>query len=283
MTKHSIVLATALLIGLATTSSPALAAQPEPTLATTESGELTVTLDLDIEVSDPALESELRQAMSTDFAARCEQQELTSVSEGGDLTLHVHVWAPEPNALVIDAQIEYQGDTLDTRDGQVCMGCSSEDVASTGLSLLAAGVDHARAERARATPPAPVLEPAPAPEPTPTPPRRRRVLGPAGYVGIVASGVGLGTGIAGALLLYRGNAVHGDPGIPLVTSTDYRPAGVALIGSGVGMMVLGNVLLGVDLGILRDRRDQRRDDHAELAGVRVWARDGAGLAVHGRF
>ena len=105
---------------------------------------------------------------------------------------------------------------------------------------------------------------------------RDRALGPVGYVGISASVLGLGSTLAGAVLLARADRLAEPTGLTIV---NYRPPGWALVGVGLTAMVAGNVLLGVDLAVLRRRKAQS----ARVTGVGMSVAGAPGLLVEGQF
>ena len=278
---RAIVLAAAL---SSATVATAHAAEPASTTTQTASAQLSVALELTIEVEKPELGADIKRAVEAEFDALRAKHGLTAAAdaESADLVVRVRVWQPEPTALIIDDSVAHAGETLSVREGEVCMSCSLAEVASKSLESVPAAAEQVRAARAAAAPEIEAQPDSMIEEPASGAGPKRR-LGPAGYIGIAASGVGLGAGIVGGLLLHRGKTIDGDPGAPTLNYTDYRPLGAGLLGAGLGVMVLGNVLLAVDLSILRDRREQRANARAQVTGVSVYASAGAGLAIHGRF
>lgn len=92
------------------------------------------------------------------------------------------------------------------------------------------------------------------PEVQPPPPRP---LGPMGGVGIGVAALGLGSTIAGAVLLARGR-VFDELDDLNKTGTDYRPYGTAFLAAGVAAVVTGGALLTADLIIRKNKRKNQR-------------------------
>jgi hypothetical protein len=242
-----------------------------------------VGLDLPIETLPESLaDAAFPELLRTQLGSLASEHDFTLDETGDpDVTMRVRITQPEGQAAVylITATAELDGETIAETREQVCLRCTPDEVASESLTILPGAVEQARKALAEAEPPPP--EPTiDEPEDEPFVDARVAPLGPAGYVGIAASAVGLGAAIAGTVLMYRGEVVTSDPGAPEVQTTDYRTVGVALVGAGLGTMVLGNVLLAVDLGVLRERRSEAR---AELTGVGLLTRGATGLSVQGRF
>lgn len=282
MNTRSLIITSILTAALTLAGTTTRAQEPIAETAHDVESDLTIALELEVDVSDAALSSTVTTATEAEFAKLRDGHGLAAATDAADVVMHVSVWQPEPSALVIDASVEFEGTTLDEQVGVVCMGCDAQEIAAKSLAILPAAIEQAQEARAEQEPPAPKIaaddveeESAPA-----TPSRR---LGPVGYVGIAAGVLGLGGTIAGAVFLHRGKVIEGDPGAPIVDYTDYRPLGVGLLGAGLGVMVVGNVLLGVDLGVLRDRRSGRSNARAQLTGLGVSAEHGAGVTIHGRF
>jgi hypothetical protein len=250
------------LAGLSSTSQVAHASEPVPTTQTEIP--LTSALELEVAVDDPGTREAITEATEAEFERLQAEHQLERGSEAAELIVRVRIWQPEPHAVVIDAEIRLDEQAIAGQEGLVCMGCEVAELARSSLALVPEAVADAREARARARPPQAEASASDLPRASEVDSNRRRdrALGPVGYAGIAASGVGLGTVIVGAVFVHRGQQIEGDPGAPVLDYTDYRPLGVALVGAGLGVMVVGNVLLGVDLGLLRDRRRQRRAGQA---------------------
>jgi hypothetical protein len=267
----------AVAVAVALGSASPITHASQPASSTQTEIPLTAALQLEVEVGDPALRDAISEATDAEFERLRAEHQLDLGAEAAELIVRVRIWQPEPNAVVIDAEIRLDEQAIAGQEGLVCMGCEVAELARASLTLVAEAVAEAREARARTRPPQADGSPSDLPRASEVEPakRRARALGPVGYAGIAASGVGLGAAIVGAVFVHRGREIHGDPGAPVLDYTDYRPLGVALVGAGLGVMVVGNVLLGVDLGLLRDRR-QRAGTRASVTGF------GLGLAGEGR-
>lgn len=122
------------------------------------------------------------------------------------------------------------------------------------------------------------------PEPSPPEPDDQnesvKPIGALGGIGIVLGVAGLATTIAGGVDLARGEvATNDDPGTQFGTVTDHRPRGRVLVGVGVGALVVGAVMIGVDVGLRGKKRRSRRAARLQLdAGP-----DFVGTSIRGRF
>ncbi|HLT36157.1 MAG TPA: hypothetical protein VK034_07725 [Enhygromyxa sp.] len=281
-TSHIQRSAVALAAALSLATPFAHASEPAAGTEATVESQLTIAVELDAE-ADEQTKPEIVAATEAELANLEQQHGLVRAqSNTPDLLLRVRIWQPEPNVLVIDSSVEFEGEVLGQQEGVVCMDCSVKDAAAKSMTILPAAVEQARAARAASQPPPPVVTEEQVDESAPVQ-RRTRALGPVGYVGIAASVLGLGSTIVGTVYLYRGKDVEGDPGAPVIEYTNYIPLGLGLIGAGVGVMVVGNVLLGVDLGILRTRREQRASARARITRVGLLASHEVGLTLSGQF
>lgn len=177
---------------------------------------------------------------------------------------------------VIDGEIAARGET------QSCVRCEASELVERSLELLPHAVEalheHRAAERAKAEEMAIVQSSANSTPNEHSRDSRRVRLGPVGHVGIVSSALGLGATIAGAVFLSRGVVVK-EANVNL-TTVDHRPAGWAMLGAGLSVMAVGNVLLAVDLGLLSRNRTRHS---AGVTGLGLMVADGSGLVVSGRF
>lgn len=112
-------------------------------------------------------------------------------------------------------------------------------------------------------------------DPATLPPKPIGVLG---GMGIGVAAVGLGVTIAGAVQWSRGRVPEIDLTRPTSEGLDYTPQGKILVGVGVGTLVVGAVMLGVDLGL---RAKQRRKSNYSV--VPTFGPQQAGISFHGRF
>jgi hypothetical protein len=110
-------------------------------------------------------------------------------------------------------------------------------------------------------------------EPPPKP------IGPLGGAGIGLAVAGLGVTIAGAVQWSRGRVPNDDITSPVSEGRDYTGQGQLLVGIGAGVLVVGAVMLGVDLGVLAKKR--KRGHQARILPV-VGPKQ-AGLVLRGRF
>ncbi|MEX1364159.1 MAG: hypothetical protein AB1Z98_13610 [Nannocystaceae bacterium] len=109
-------------------------------------------------------------------------------------------------------------------------------------------------------------------------PARIRPIGGLGITGIVVGAGGLATTVAAAVDLRRGERVDEPTSAGLTNTTDFRPRGRALLGVGLGLLVTGAVLVGVDVGLRAKKRKRRAVD----VGFGL-APSFTGASVRGRF
>ncbi len=226
------------------------------------------------------------QRAEFDAALREQLPELAAVngfvvSEPGDaeLTVRVQLMPPEEDAdlYMISSTAMFYGE-FELAPERACLQCTPSEAVADALTSLVGLAPRVVACRPL---PAPADERAPLPEPpVDQQPRARRWLGPVGYLGIGAAALGLGGVIAGAVLLDRGVVVE-DVGMTTIELADYRRPGAALLGVGLGLLVIGNVALGVDLGVLANRRRART--LARLDGVAPIFGPQVGFVLAGRF
>jgi hypothetical protein len=100
-------------------------------------------------------------------------------------------------------------------------------------------------------------------------------------VGIAVAGGGIAATIVGAIDLSRGDDRNDDLTKMLSEGRDYTGQGQLLVGIGVGAVVVGAVMLGVDLGLRAKRRKQ--SDHAHALVVPTFAPNQGGISITGRF
>ncbi len=201
--------------------------------------------------------------------------------EAASLYLRLELNQPDASAEVylVHVVAVYEGEVIRREDARACIACTPTEMVEDGLRAIPRALSdideqRAAAEEAAAAaeleqdePPAPVVSDEPF-----------RPIGALGYVGISASALGLGTAIAGAVLLDRGLV---DPTGTYLEFVDYKTPGKALIGAGLGLMVVGNVLLAVDLTVLAQRR--REAQRARVDGISLTTQGGPGVMVRGRF
>ena len=198
-----------------------------------------------------------------------------------DLYVRLEVSQPDPSVdvFLVHAVALHRGEVLRREDVRTCVQCTASELVEDGLKIIPVVLEDIEARRAEAA----VQEEPPAPKPPSSETRDvapPRAPGPVGITGISASALGLGSAIAGAVLLGRGRVEEPVPGA-MIEFVDYRPPGRALLGVGLGLMVVGEILLAVDLSVLSRKRRARR--HAELSYLSPALVDGPGIAVGGRF
>jgi hypothetical protein len=108
---------------------------------------------------------------------------------------------------------------------------------------------------------------------------KRRPIGPLGGAGIGIAAAGLGVTIAGAVQWSRGRVPNDDLTSRISEGRDYTTQGQVLVGIGVGALVVGAVMLGVDMGVLA----KRRSGEARARISPTIGPERAGLVVQGRF
>lgn len=258
---------------------PVAAAEPAADTTTT-AAPVTVALELTFAGLSSDEQAELTKLVRTELDTGAAALGLQPIADGqADLIMRTDISRPDGQTSVylITTTIEFEGEIIREVREDVCLRCTAAEVAAESLTVLpdAAGqAVEARANAAPPEPPPPVVESLDEPIACPT----RRPLGPLGYVGVASMGVGLGAAIAGAVLLHRGRVVTSSPGALELETVDHRPAGVALTGAGLGVVVIGNVLFALDLSVLRHRKHGR----VELSQVGMMT-DAGGFVLSGRF
>lgn len=266
--------------------TPALAQSPDAaTISASEQGGT-----IRITVVDDTLEAKERKALRAEvdrvLAEHNEQHGLTLVEgETSDIFMRIEVSRPQSDApLVIVQAIAKIGDDAIRGDTRTCLRCSSEELVAQAFEIFPAMVEMHTNQRAAAERAAAAAEPEPAPPPqapaAPTKPAKLAPLGPVGYVGIASSGLGLISAITGGVLLTL-EPRYGLPGLGPAEFKNYEPPGLALLGVGLGMLVVGNVMLAVDLGPLAARRRERAGSTHARVGMSVGPT--GTLVIAGRF
>ncbi|KIG15275.1 hypothetical protein DB30_05819 [Enhygromyxa salina] len=272
----------ALTLGSLSLASTAAAQDPASNRAQPEDHPLTVALELGVE----GLPKDLQPEVLSITQAELEQLGAThgftlATNDAPDLVMRATVSQPkgQTSVFLISSSVEFEGKTISEAKEDVCLRCTPSEVAAESLAILPDAVAHARKARAEAAPP-PLPPDDEQPKEDPVGAVHVRSLGPAGYAGIASSALGLGAAIAGTVVLHRGLVVTSEPGAPIVDTIDYRPPGVAMLGAGLGLMVVGNVLLALDLSVLHKRRAATT---AKVTGFGLTTQNGAGLTIRGQF
>lgn len=257
---------------------------PQPTVTATDSEVIPVAVVFMVGVAKEGDDAEVKAEFERQFPGFAEEHGLLEVDTTGEpeLTFRLQLQQLESGAadyLIYSTAIYH--DNVYTDVERTCLNCSPADVVANALTNLAKAAEAVVESRAKIAAAKAASEEAVEVPVAPPPPPRVRVLGAASWVGIASTALGLGAGISGAVLLDRGVVVEPDPFNVTSTATDYRQAGIALAGVDLGLMVVGNVLIGVDLGVLLPRRRARAQ--ARLDGVSLAVAGSPGLAVLGRF
>jgi hypothetical protein len=276
------------LLGLVV-GSPALAQSPDAAASSTADSVSEQGGTIRVTIVDDTLEAKERKALRAEIdrvlTQQNEQHGLTLVEgETSDIFMRIEVSRPQRDApLVIVQAIAKIGDDAIRGDTRTCLRCSSEELVAQAFEIFPAMVEMLGNQRAAAERAAAAEEPEPAPPPqtpAPTKPAKLAPLGPVGYVGIASSGLGLISAITGGVLLTL-EPRYGLPGFEPWEFRNYEPPGLALLGVGLGMLVVGNVMLSVDLGPLAARRRDRAGSSQARVGMSVGP-TGA-LVIAGRF
>ncbi len=154
-----------------------------------------------------------------------------------------------------------------------CEMCGTEDLWALAQTKVAATLGMVETWPPPKEKPAPVVDEPPPPLPDEAPTKPKRQLHGLGYAGIGVASLGVVATVAGAVLWTRQDTVDVRPEDPeaLVWKRSYRPPGIALVGSGLGAVVVGGTFILVDL--LR-----KEDSGSTTARVRVQPMLGRGVA-----
>lgn len=258
-----------MLLGLGDRSALAQAPDAAST-ASVQGGTIRVT------VVDDTLEAKERKALRAEVdrvlnEAIAQHGLMLAADESSDIFMRIEVSRPQSDApLVIVQAIAKIGDDAIRGDTRTCLRCSSEELVAQAFEIFPAMVEMLASQRAAAERAAAAVEPEPTPPPEPpaTTPKQTKLapLGPVGYVGITSGGLGLISAITGGVLLtLEPRGLPGRAG----EFVNYEPPGLATLGLGLGLLVLGNVLVAVDLGPLAERRRERARGPRARVGMSV--------------
>lgn len=211
------------------------------------------------------------------------------VVESGDATIVLHLidLAEKPTAetALVDYAVllEVQVDGKVVGDADVtCMGKGEAELVDCTIEGLPAILDHIPTRPVRGREPAGTNEGLPdeggdgGTSVDANDNDRVAPLGPWGISGIVVGAGGIATLIAGGVDLGRGEVAEDTFGQD--ETRDFRPRGRALVGVGVGLVVVGALAVGIDAGM---RANKRKEASARLrldAGPRF-----VGASLVGRF
>lgn len=258
------------------TGSDAEPAEAEP---------LSVNIELVVDTLPESKQKKTTAELERQLAGLTEELGLVLVErDAAMLFVRIELNQPDKNAEVflVDTVAVYRDEVLPREDARACMQCTPAEMVEDGLKILPSALTQIEQRRAAAAAAAAqaeaVAEVVDAAPPPPPPAVSAPKLGAAGYVGISSNALGVGTTIAGSILLARGKV---DPTGTNIEYINYRPPGWTLVGVGLGMMVVGSVLVAVDLTVLEQRR--RSTAQIRLDSVSMATMQGLGILVSGRF
>lgn len=240
--------------------------------------------------------AKLARAEVTDaMLAELTRRGVTLVDEDAQATLRVSLWWEdyEKSHYGIKAEVIRDGQSriLMTDECELCDEAKVAHVVTDMLSGLMGHLVIEREEPAQVEAPVepepaetePEVEPqtdGPPPEDQPEQPHAKRIGG-VGYAGIAAAAAGLGVGIGGLVVAVQTPAERLASNDDTTTEVvNRRPLGLALVGTGAGLVVAGAVLIAVDQTVLRKRRERGTSTTALVPTLSPY---GAGLAWVGRF
>ena len=187
------------------------------------------------------------------------ERAFAKVDEAGDaVEIRIEYLDPEDLEYAIYLDVYDDGTRIDPGvPWFVCKFCPQGMVADKVAENLPAALDLLeRAEAAADTDgnetAATASEPATTPGGEP-PPKPVRPIGWLGITGAVVAGGGLATTIAGAVRLAKGEVTE-STGQSEAQVIDYRPQGIALVGIGASVLVLGTAAVVVDVMMRKKKR-----------------------------
>lgn len=187
---------------------------------------------------------------------------------------------PTKKLAVLDygVRVEVQIDGENVGDQIVpCMEKGEAELVDCAIGGIPAVLEHLPTEEVPTEAPKdpPVQEGNPdGPEDQPT--DRVAPIGGLGVVGIVVGAGGIATLIAGGVYLGRGEVTDDVGGFD--DAQDFRPRGRVLVGVGAGLLGVGMIALGVDVGLRAKKRKKT------AARLRLNTGPGiAGIGLSGRF
>jgi hypothetical protein len=220
-----------------------------------------IEVSIDTSTLEPASGERLEHALDDEVTALLREQGLEVVrrSAEGRLEARIEMVDAERREYAISLELVLEGRRETLINALACTACSEATVIKQTLALVPAAIRRIEAQ-----------QPAPAAESGPSAPPGRR-LGALGIAGIATLSGGMGSVIAGSILVEQSPTVE--------TSRQVGQAqGAALVSVGVTAVLLGVTALAVDLTVLDRRRRERRLDVSIDATP-----TSAGLWLSGRF
>lgn len=285
-TPSPIPIALAFTMLVASTAGTVHAQEPtsEDSAARKRHDPIPIRIELVTDTLSKTAQSDIAEAVKRAFAPISRKYGLYH-SDEPDLVIRLEFGEADRNAgiYVIHAQATFRGEVLRRDEPRTCVNCTPVDLVADGLQIVAVAAEEVIERQIRAAEELESTEDAPPPPPVDEDAMpRARTVGAAGYVGASSVVFGLGAAIAGTVMLDRGVVKEGyNSSSPFFTVTDYATPGKIWIGTGLGLMVVGTVLLTVDLTVLHARRQARA--RATIDGFAVTVSDTPGFAVRGRF
>ncbi len=263
---------------ISTVPLPVFASQPATDIQSRTAGIVEVTLNT------RTISDELAVALTVELEAVLQERVDAAGLSDADPKLEVIVLVsyrqprPETPLIVINAYALIDDEVVARGEVQGCMDCGAEELIDRTLAILPAVATVVEALAGSGSAEGP--EEAPSPPLTPKDAGRSvGPLGPVGYVGISINVVGLGVLIGGAVLLARDDKLVSSSG-ETHELISYKAPGWALLGTGLGLSIAGEVLLGIDLGLL-----SRPSEHPGRSVVTVTPQVGSvtGIQIQGQF
>jgi hypothetical protein len=219
---------------------------------------------IDTSTLDPEMRVRLRHALDDELTAALREQGIEVVNRSAELRLEARVELVDLDLreYAISIELVLAGKREVLINALTCAPCSEALVIKQTVALLPAAAR--RIEAATESPSAPADAPQSSPE-------SGRRLGPAGITGVATLSGGLGSVIAGAILVDNAPTTE--------TSRQTGQAqGAALVGVGVAAALLGVTAVALDLSVWnRQRRERRVNLHIDASST------SAAMWLTGRF
>jgi hypothetical protein len=207
----------------------------------------------------------IRKFLQAGVVEEVRAQGFTVVEDGSATTLRVRLEYLDEEDLeyAIHYDIQHGGEIYTDVPWVACTFCVDAKL----LRAINGGLPTALERLEKLAEPDPVEGPVEDPDPVAeepahveeTEPVRVRPIGPLGFTGITMTTLGLGATIAGSVELSKGK-IYSQGTLPDRTREfdDHRPAGKALLGTGVAVMSVGVALLVTDT-VIRARKRRNSD------------------------